>query len=933
MPRCPECRTPVAATARFCPACGEELAAARPAGPDPDATVTTSADPDLDPDATVATQPATPPPPLGTAPGGASSAAPASGEPRFVPGAMVDGRYRIVGLLGVGGMGEVYRADDLKLGQPVALKFLPAGLERDPERLRRFLNEVRTARQVSHPNVCRIHDVGEAGGQHYLSMEFVDGEDLASLLRRIGRLPQERAVEVARQICAGLGAAHAQGILHRDLKPANVMLDGRGRVRLTDFGLAGLAAEIRREDVASGTPSYMSPEQLAGREVTVRSDVYALGLLLYELFTGRRTFAADTAAELKRLHADTTPTSLSSHVQDLDPAVERAVMRCLEKDPGDRPPTALAVAAALPGGDPLAAALAAGETPSPELVAEAGEREGMRPGRALLLAVAALVLVVGATRWAGTMTVLHFLPLEKRPEVMVDRARTVIAELGYTEPAWSEPADRAWGLNVWNPVLGEVAAADSSAERWRGLARRPDAAAFWYRQSPRILRPEPTSSPIFIRGPVQLTNPSVEVPGETAVMLDLDGSLRRLEVMPKRYSTREPAEPDWGALFALANLDTARFAAVRPRYQRFMAPDVRRAWVGSRAEAPDVILRVEAGAFEGRPVLFNVSTASGLETLAGDPEPWRPTPGWYLQFAAQPLVILAVVVLALRLARTNLGQGRADRRGALRFGLTLLALHVLGTGLRSHALFTAAAADELWPLLVGGTFIAAAGWALYAAVEPVGRQVWPTMFVSSSRLLSRPRVRWLDPVVGESVLAGVLAGGVHFLLRAPLLWQARAALEGAPPPPLRFDLELLRGTRQALGLAGDLAMLLVFTFVFVASLVVIRRLVRRRLPALLLTYAVGLLMTGAGTGGVGTATAAIGTAIMLTVLLRWGVLALLVSQVTLSWCWLARVADWSAWYAEGPLLVLAALVALILYGAWAATGGGRGAGAPRTAAP
>lgn len=136
---------------------------------------------------------------------------------RFLPGTLLAGRYRIVGLLGKGGMGEVYRADDLKLGQPVALKFLPRGFDANPGRLQRFLAEVRTARQVSHPNVCRIYDAGETDGQHFLSMEYIDGEDLASLLRRIGHLPKDKAIQIARQLCAGLAASHAIGVLHRDL--------------------------------------------------------------------------------------------------------------------------------------------------------------------------------------------------------------------------------------------------------------------------------------------------------------------------------------------------------------------------------------------------------------------------------------------------------------------------------------------------------------------------------------------------------------------------------------------------------------------------------------------------------------------------------------------------------------------------------------------
>jgi serine/threonine-protein kinase len=277
--------------------------------------------------------------------------APSAGQVHFPPGAVLAQRYRIVHLLGRGGMGEVYRADDLLLGQPVALKFLPVAATASASVLSRFRNEVRTARQVSHPNVCRVYDIGEAEGLTYLSMEYVDGEDLASLLRRIGKLPQDKGLEIGRQLCAGLGAAHDKGVVHRDLKPANIMLDGRGHVRITDFGIAGMAEKIR--DVRSGTPAYMSPEQLAGKEVTPRSDIYALGLVLHELLTGRRL-------PLEPVDGGNT---------ELDPAVARVIRRCLEPDPQMRLGSPLSVSAALPGGDPLAAALARGETPAPEVVA------------------------------------------------------------------------------------------------------------------------------------------------------------------------------------------------------------------------------------------------------------------------------------------------------------------------------------------------------------------------------------------------------------------------------------------------------------------------------------------------------------------------------------------------------------------------------------
>ena len=157
---------------------------------------------------------------------------------RFAPGTLLAERYRIVSLAGRGGMGEVYRADDRRVGQTVALKFLPIQLENDAAARDRLIAEVRNARNISHPNVCRVYDVGDVDGRYFLTMEYIDGEDLASLLRRIGRLPSTKALEVARQLCAGLAAAHERGVLHRDLKPANVMIDGRGKARIADFGLA-----------------------------------------------------------------------------------------------------------------------------------------------------------------------------------------------------------------------------------------------------------------------------------------------------------------------------------------------------------------------------------------------------------------------------------------------------------------------------------------------------------------------------------------------------------------------------------------------------------------------------------------------------------------------------------------------------------------------
>src|ERR1700722_18870502 len=260
---CTSCGAPTSANARFCPACGSATANGDAT---PGAAATThNLDGGIDTAATLTGKPAdfegatiapapTPRKPSSATPpqrtpkspyssAGVSSSDPISGG-RFVPGQIIADRYRVVALAGRGGMGEVYRAEDLRLGQVVAIKFLPQELSQDAAALARFHSEVRIARQVSHPNVCRVFDIGDVDGIAFLSMEYVDGEDLGSVVRRIGRLSPERATAVARQICAGMAAAHEKGVIHRDLKPANVMLDGAGKIRITDFGLAGIAARI-----------------------------------------------------------------------------------------------------------------------------------------------------------------------------------------------------------------------------------------------------------------------------------------------------------------------------------------------------------------------------------------------------------------------------------------------------------------------------------------------------------------------------------------------------------------------------------------------------------------------------------------------------------------------------------------------------------------
>ena len=363
---------------------------------------------------------------------------------RFSPGDVLDERYRIVALLGKGGMGEVYRADDLKLGQPVALKFLPRDVF-DSSAIERLYGEVRLGRKISHPNVCRLYDIGEWKGNHFVTMEYIDGEDLASLLRRIGQLPRGKAVELAQNICAGLAAAHGIGVVHRDLKPANIMIDGRGNAIITDFGLAALAEELEGRREMAGTPEYMAPEQLHGGEVTHKSDLYSLGLILYEMFTGRRKYEGSSVAEIRRLHESSDPTSISRETKSIDPVIQQVVVRCLEPDPAERPRSIHSVIAALPGADPLQAAVDAGETPSPAMVAAAG-RSGELPVRSVAALVLAGILLLGAAVWLKQRTELYGVrPLPNHPRVLEASSRSPRANRVRRSPprqqllSWNRP--------------------------------------------------------------------------------------------------------------------------------------------------------------------------------------------------------------------------------------------------------------------------------------------------------------------------------------------------------------------------------------------------------------------------------------------------------------------------------------------------------------
>ena len=858
---CPSCGNTLAQQTPFCPHCGAIV--------DAGALPTTTSPP---PNAAGGGVPA------GPARASRPQSSGAFGHGRFSPGTPLGDRYRIVGLLGRGGMGEVYRADDLHLGQPVALKFLPAKVERDPAQLERFISEVRTARQISHPNLCRVYDLGEFEGSRFLSMEYIDGEDLRLLLRRIGRLPEDKGLQIARQLCAGLAAMHDRGVLHRDLKPANVMIDSEGRVRLTDFGLAAATVDATGGEVA-GTPAYMAPEQIAGGALTPQSDIYALGLVLFELFTGERVHKGERLAEVRQQQATaTTPQLSKTSAAPLDPAIGRVIERCLDPDPKKRPASAISVAAALPGGDPLAAALAAGETPSPQLVAAAGG-EGTLPSKIGVPLLVAFLFLAGLASWfSGRNVYTASVPFPHSAEVLATKTREMLGRFGYPAAGAASagkqetPADEGYGFSydsLPSPYQLWLEKNDNSRNRWDGLASvRPPVARFWYRTSPSRMTPV-----TFLNGSpgagLQGDDPPLTQPGMVYVSTDFGGRLNSLEVvLPMREESTSAASasvaPDWSMLFKEAGLDLAAFRSVPSVFRKQGGADTRAAWVGPFADAKGTELRVEAAFHRGRPVYFE---QFGPWNEAADADDASSTS----RAADIGFTILFGSLLGLTtfLAVRNVRSGRADVKGAMRLATVLGLVTFTGGMLQTNLKFSSESDDfRLFVTVMSwAAFLGLMVWTMYVALEPYARRRWPQMLVSWSRLLDG---RWRDPLLGRDLLVGSVAAVALRLL------EILAVHLAATPPPPPFGWQSWMGLGHVLAaFPATLSQAVWPSFGFMLMLVGIRIVVRREWLAVL-----GVVAVVTGIGGlvdvsvVRLAASGIGVAIVLIVATRLGLVAL-----------------------------------------------------------
>lgn len=677
-------------------------------------------------------------------------------QERFSPGAVIADRYRIERLLGRGGMGEVYKAQDMTLGTTVALKFVLAQRAGDPLWLERLRQEVRLARQVTHANVCRVFDIGQAGQDAFISMEYVDGEDLGALLRRVGRLSGEKTIEIAQQICEGLGAAHDKGILHRDLKPGNIMIDGQGRVRITDFGIAAAVPRQGQQTSIAGSPSYIAPEVLRGGAPSLWSDIYSLGLVLYECVTGRQAFMAASFAD--RREDRSLPLSPCATAKEVDPALERIILECMEEQPELRPSSVYAVAGALPGRDPLAAVLAEGHTPAPGLLVETRGR-ATRPAvtwGVALWALAGLLLAMGL---AGQTLLLTEAGRAKAPPVLEDRAQEMLATLSGAAQGRGIPR----GFRVYHGTAGMKPGL--FYEYWQGDVRQSE------------------PGPLTVPEPFDLT-----LPGNSARLVRLDpvGNLCLYMALPERagITSGQSEGADWATVFRMAGLDINEFGRQAQPARSPVLADQEVTWVSENTRPGDASERVEGASLEGRIVYFRVG-----QTPLTSRSPARDASA-----VSRMALFLAMLAGALVLARRNMTIGRGDRNGAWRLALVVFGVQVLLWGIRRlQATQAPAGLSELIGGLRFATFAAAAAWVFYMALEPQVRRFWPHAIVSFTKLLAG---RFKDPSVGWNILVGCAIGASLILLQQAGLLAARAmGWQAGPLLPMEDNLGPVTGVR------------------------------------------------------------------------------------------------------------------------------------------
>jgi serine/threonine-protein kinase len=639
----------------------------------------------------------------------------------------------------------------------------------------------------------------------------------------------------------------------------------------------------------------MAPEQQSGKEVTARSDIYALGVVLHEVFTGKR------------------PSGDSSH-SDLAPEVDRVVRRCLMEDPTKRPDSALAVSAALPGGDPLAAALAAGETPSPEMVAAAGDTDSISVrtvGICLALILAGLVI---AAVLGGKSNLLAKTPFPMPPAVLEQKAQDVIRSLGYADP----PADRAYGFSYAADYHSYAESQEKPATYRAQLAKgQPSLIYFWYRQSSQYLEAMANSeAPFAVGSVVSPSNPPPTHSGMAGLNLDPQGRLIEFSAVPAQVeeAASPPRPADWTALLTAAGMDMTRFTPAEPLWIPLVSFDARAAWTGSYAHAPEVPMRIEAASWRGKPVNFQI--------IGPWSKPARMQPAhWTAGEISGATFFITMLILAAILAWRNVRLQKGDTRGAARLAGFIFILHVLAWLCNASHVPTP---HEFGSFIGGLTQAFAAGvrsWIFYVALEPYVRRHWPQILITWSRLLGGG-VR--DALVGGHLLIGIAFGAgfaIWYLVVRLHHWERF----GAILPQL--DLDSLLDARRMTYILDNALIGSIFGSLLLLLFFFLLRTLFRRMWLAAAVFMIGITLALFGTvpaGHLGLfdwVSMPIFAVLLVFILTRFGALALIVAFAVSGLARFPLTADLTAWYAGSSLFAMASVLALTAYALYTALAG------------
>ena len=564
----------------------------------------------------------------------------------------------------------------------------------------------------------------------------------------------------------------------------------------------------------------------------------------------------------------------------------------------------------LPGGDPLAAALADGVTPSPEVVAEAGSHEALSP-RVAIPALAGIV--VGLIAFCVAIPHFHLMnlvPLEDPPEVLTAKARDILKTFGYTD----RPID--WTAEFFGDtgIVNFQRSKGHNMDEWgRLFSQPPSAIGYWYRQAPVPLVAERPSSD----GKAGISDPPVNVPGMLTVVIDLDGSLRRFAAVPPEHET-PPAEtkpPDWTPLFAAARLDPAKFTPAAPEWSSSVVTDTRAAWTGAYKGRADLPVRIEAASFHNRPVYFQVLWPwTPAARLAGAAPNNSRTLRSFVNYAIGALVFIA----ALWIAHYNWKAGRADLRGATRVGMFCGAMSLIAWIFHAHHVASDAEQTLLGAALANAAYVCLAYWLIYLALEPWVRRYWPQTMITWSRVVAG---KWTDPVVGRDLLFGTLFGMVYVLIIA--LYEYANLRSGAPIVG-EFGLDNLSGFHAFAGyIAGLLFNEVSGSLIFLLTLFLVRTVLKKQWIVAMAWVVGWVAVRFLRENFIDSRALAITTGVfwallftlLVYVILRFGFFALIVAVFVLDSliaCFLTT--DFSAWYGQTSFAIVILILAMALRG-------------------